>query len=115
MEKMEANEVYTVERIEKVTATDDKTIEGDPVPTGKVLRIEFMSVLDITTASKTVRFGYLKENTQHFFKRLAVGASAYGTELDGSLYLVEGEKPICQVESPTIGDEIRFYVRGVYV
>ena len=112
---MEANEVYTVERVEKVTAVTDKTIEGDPVPTGKVLCINFMSVLDITTASKAVKLGYLKENTQHFFKRLAVGASAYGTELDGTLYLVEGEKPICQVESPTVGDEIRFYVRGVYV
>lgn len=112
---MKPNDVYRVEQEQKATSTDTVTLEGDKVEPGQVVCISFMAVSNLTTANKTVRLGYDRNGDQHWFKRLAAGASGYGTDLTGEIYLVEGEKPIAQIESPTTGDELRFYVRGVSI
>jgi hypothetical protein len=92
------------------------TIDQAPkIPQGKVVRIETMFVIDETTPAKTLALGFDKGGTSHLVQKETVGAAINGLALDAPLILVEGEKPIAVVTTPTANDVITFIARGVYL
>lgn len=108
-------DVYSAEEILASAAAADKDFEGPKIPEGRVVKIEILAVVDVTTANKTLRLGYRRAGSSYWLKRDAPGASGYGLILDQPLILVEGESPIAMVESATAKDALYFLARGTYL
>jgi len=108
-------QVYSAEEVVPSAAAADKNFKGPKVPEGRVVRIEVLVVIDLTTANKTLRLGFDRAGTSYWLKRQAAGSSTYGIILDRPLILVEGEAPIARVESATAADALYFLARGVYL
>jgi len=107
-------DIYSAE-ISQVGSAADLDIEGPAVPTGHVVRLTSMYVIDLTTVNRSLRLGYSRGGTAHWFKRGNAGASSFGIGLDGDLILVEGEKPIGRVESAPSDDSCVLIARGEYL
>jgi len=112
---LKAGDVYRAEAEVLKAPAGDVDMEGVPVPTGCLVKIETMYVVDLTTANKTMRLGYERAGVKYWVRREAPGATVYGLGMVEPLILGEGEKPICRVESATASDECRFFARGVYL
>jgi len=114
-EKTKPKDIYLSVQNPKALAATDLEILGDEVPEGKVVSIETFFVIDQTTANKTMKIGFRRGGTDYYVKRQAAGASIYGVTMDRPLILVEGERPIAIVESPTINDVCLMVARGPYL
>lgn len=114
-EKTIAKNVYSSVQNPKALAVTDLEILGDKVPTGKVVSIETFFVIDQTTANKTIKIGFRRGGVNYYVKREAAGASTYGITMDRPLILVEGERPIATIESPSINDVCLLVARGPYL
>jgi len=108
-------EIYSAE--DKVTcdSASTRTLKGERIGAGKVVEIRTFLVVDISTANKTLRIGFERGGTQYWLKRGAAGTNDYGIALQEELILVEGERPIAQVETPTSTDVLVMLARGVYL
>jgi len=108
-------EIYSAE--DKVTcdSASTRTLKGEIIRAGKVVEIRTFLVVDISTANKTLRIGFERGGTQYWLKRGAAGTNDYGIALQEELILVEGERPIAQVETPTSTDVLVMLARGVYL
>jgi len=115
MAETKPGNVYAAEEIVPSASAADKDFEGARIPQGKVVRIEILAVVDVTTANKTLRLGYKRAGTSYWLKRQAPGSSVYGLILDRPLILVQGESPIARVESATAADALYFLARGIYL
>ena len=113
--EIKPGDVYSVEEERKAPSTVDLTLEGPKIPEGKVVLIRAFYVIDRSTAGKVVRLGYDRAGTKIWLKRVDLLSHEYGMETTAQLYLVEGEKPIGMIESPTTGDICTFVARGEYV
>lgn len=89
--------------------------QAPQIPRGKTVRIETMYICDETTPAKTLALGFDKGGKSHMVQKETVGAAVYGLALDAPLILVEGERPIASVTTPTANDVITFIARGVYI
>lgn len=107
-------DIYSAE-ISQVGQAADLDIEGPEVPKGHVVRLVVMYAVDLTTVNRSIRLGYSRAGTAHWFKRGNAGASAFGLCLDGELILVAGEKPIARVESAPSTDDCVLIARGIYL
>ena len=113
--EIKPKDVYSAEVEVKAPSISDLTLEGPKIPEGKVVLIRAFYVLDRSTAGKVVRLGYDRGGTKIWVKRVDLAATEYGIETTAQLYLVENEKPIGMVESPTTGDVCVLVARGEYV
>ncbi len=99
---------------DKYTApdTDDVTREGPEVRRGQLVEITHLSVVDYTTADKSLLIG-VKDSvgTTHYFRK-EDGTAKYACHLSGRVFLVSGEKPIGVVESPGTSDVLYFSAYG---
>jgi len=114
-EKTEPSDIYLSINGPKAPSTADLEILGDEIPTGRVVYIEMFFVIDKTTANKTIKLGFRRLGVDYYVKRAAAGSGVYGISLDRPLILVEGERPIATVESPTLNDECLLVARGPYL
>ncbi len=114
MEEVKPAAVYRAEK--KVIAPDDTNIvlKGPRVRAGRVLVICRMSVIDLSTVAKVMRLGYERGGSQFWFRRRPAPAAGYGVSMETEMILVDGERPIAMVESPTADDEIWFFAHGAY-
>jgi len=109
-------EIYSyVDRRTEPSATALTLDQAPKVPKGKVMQIEAMFCCDETTAAKTLSLGFERSGINHILEKETVGASVHGLSLRRKMILVEGEKPIAIVTTPTANDVITFVVRGVYI
>ena len=108
-------DVYSAQVEVKASTIADLTLEGPKIPEGRVVLIKAFYVLDRSTAGKVVRLGYDRAGTKIWVKRVDLLGTEYGTETTAHLYLVEGEKPIGMVESPTVDDICILVARGEYL
>ncbi len=108
----ELGQIYSAEQVDPGASAADHTMDGAKVPEGKILRIDIMSITDLTNAAKKVRLGYDRGGQQFWFKRETLGSGVYSSVLYGPIWLVPGEKPIGMVESATASDVLHFVVRG---
>lgn len=115
MQNVKPQDVYSAETPQTAPDTDDLSLEGPKVPEGKVVRIETFFAIDLTTSNKTIRVGFDRAGTKFWLQREAAGTGKYGIRLRRPLILVENERPICMIESPTASDECKLIARGVYL
>jgi len=109
------SDVYSAEdRLVEPSGTT-RTLKGVLIEAGKVVEIRTFLVVDLTTAAKTFRIGFERAGTQYWLMRKAASATEYGVSLDKELILVEGERPIAQIESPTANDTLVMLARGAYL
>ena len=113
--EIKPGDVYSAEVEVKAPTISDLTLEGPKIPEGKVVLIKAFYIMDRSTAGKKVRLGYDRGGTKIWVKREDLADTVYGMETTAQLYLVEGEKPIGMIESPTIDDICILVVRGEYV
>ena len=109
------SEVYSAEVSLTCDSADTRTLKGDIIKAGKVVEIRTFLVVDLSTANKTLRIGFERGGSEFWLKRGAAGTNDYGIALVEELILVEGERPIAQVESPTLNDALVMLARGVYL
>jgi len=109
------SEIYSAELTVTCGSTDSKTLKGERIGAGKVVEIRTFLVVDISTANKTLRIGFERAGTEYWLKRGAAGTNDYGIALVEELILVEGERPIAQVETPTSADVLVMLARGIYL
>ena len=109
------SEIYSAEVSLTCDSASTRTLKGDPIKAGKVVEIRTFLVVDLTTANKTLRIGFERAGSQYWLKRKGAGAAEYGIALEEELILVEGERPIAQVETPTQNDALVMLARGVYL
>ena len=109
------SEVYegTV-RADDVPASDN-TLYGPEVPTGRVVRLELFLCIDQTTANKTITLGIEQKGVQRVLREAGAGTSLYEIHMDVPMILLAGEKPFATVTSPTAGDHLTLFVRGLYI
>lgn len=114
--EIKSGDIYSYEdrRVEP-SATALTVNQAPKIPRGKVVRIETMYICDETTPAKTLALGFDKGGVNHMVQKETVGAGVYGLALDTPMILVEGERPIANVTTPTANDVITFIVRGVYL
>lgn len=113
---MKPGDIYSYEdRRTEPTAAVLTINQAPKVLPGKVVRIETMFIVDETTPAKTLALGFDKGGVSHLVKKETVGAAVNGLTLDAPLILVEGEKPIAVITTPTANDVITFIARGVYI
>jgi len=110
--KTKPKEVYSIEEYIVAPNTNDIILKGSPIPEGYTVELKVMRIIDLTTANKTMRLGYERAGRRFWFRRRNAGTGNYDLHLEAHLILVEGERPIAMVESPTAGDEIWFLTRG---
>jgi len=115
MSGLKPRDVYSAEQTIAKASAADQDLSGPEIPEGMVVYIEVISVVDLTTANKTMRLGYERAGVKYWVQRVAPGAAVYGISNDRPIILVEGEKPIARVESATANDEILMVVRGRYL
>lgn len=115
MGDLKPRDVYQAEISDPAPDSNDLTLEGPKIPEGQVVEIRTFFAVDITTAAKTIRIGYDRGGVKHWVKRAAAGTGNYGIALDEELILVENERPVCMIESPTASDECKLIARGVYL
>jgi len=108
-------DVYAAELYQPDAQAADVTLEGPAIPQGRVVKIEAMIIVDVTTGNKTCRLGYDRGGTKYWMKREAAGSSGYGIALLTPMILVGGEKPVGRIESATLNDDIYFIARGIYL
>lgn len=108
-------DIYQAEIKKAAPDATNITLEGPKIAEGKVVRLHTFYALDLTTAAKTIRIGYDRGGTKHWVKREAAGTGKYGVWQNQTLILVENERPICMIETPTASDECRLIARGVYL
>jgi len=109
-------EIYSyVDRRTEPSATALTLNQAQQIPRGKVMRIEAMFCCDETTAAKTISLGFERSGVNHILEKETVGAAVHGLALRRKMVLVEGERPIAIVTTPTANDVITFVVRGVYI
>jgi len=108
-------DVYRAEDYVAKAAAEDKDFSGPEVPKGMVVKIEHLTVIDWTTANKTLRLGFRRAGKIYWLKRAAAGASGYSLTLETPLFLVHGEAPYGRVESATANDELYFLAQGAYM
>jgi len=113
--KTKPSEIYRAEVETKAPSTANVILRGPPVPQGYVVELKVMQIIDLTTANKTMRLGYERGGRQYWFRRRNAGTGNYDLYLETRLILVEGEKPIAMVESPTADDELWFFTRGFLI
>ncbi len=109
------NDIYKAEEKQTSAGTDNLTLKGDVVPKGAVVEITFIAIKDETTSGKTVRIGYERACTQYWVVEEPAGTNYHGVTFTGTMHLVEDERPIGMVESPTASDVIKFFARGKYL
>jgi len=108
-------DVYSFEEKWVAPGTDAKTFTGPKVPMGRVVRIEYMTVCDITTVNRAFRLGYDRAGTPHWLKAGNAGASGLNLTLDTPFLLSEGEAPIAYSSSHATSDEVHVVARGLYL
>lgn len=113
--EIKPGDVYSAEQTVSSAPAADVDFEGPRVPEGRVVKLEILAVIDVTTANKTLRLGYKRAGVSVWLKRAAAGTGAYSMVLDKPLILSEGESPVARVESATAGDTLHFFARGVYL
>jgi len=115
MDCIKPRDVYSAEDSQTAPDTTNLTIEGSKIPAGKVVKIDSFFAIDITTANKTIRVGYDRAGSKIWLQREAAGTGEYGVRLRRPLILVENERPVAMIESPTASDECRLVARGIYL
>lgn len=109
------SDIYMTESYQKAADTNNVTLKGDPIPAGKVCAVTFIAIKDETTAGKTCRIGYERNGTNYWVREEPATTNYHGIAETGTMYLTENERPIGMVETPTAADEIRLFVRGIYL
>lgn len=112
---MKPGDIYSAEETDPKAEASEKNFQGPIVPPGQVVRIEFMAVVDFTTAAKTMSLGYKRGNVAVWVAKETLGSGVYGKVLHRNLILVGGERPIARVTTPTASDVLYFTVRGVFI
>lgn len=112
---LKTGDIYSYEESWTATSTDAKTFTGPKVTEGKVVKIEHMTICDITTVNRAFRLGYDRAGTKHWLKAGNAGASGFNLALDTPFILSGGEAPVAYSSSHATSDEIHVVVRGVYL
>lgn len=115
MSTKQKSDIYMAEESQKSAGTDNLTLKGDPIPLGRIVQLDFIAIKDETTTGKTVRIGYERNGTQYWILEYPASTNYHGGEMTAPLYLVENERPIGMVESPTAADVVRLFARGIYL
>jgi hypothetical protein len=115
MKEIKLEDVYDARESKKAPDTENLTIEGPPVAKGKIVELECFYAYDHTTAAKTIRIGFDRNGTKYWIKQKPAATNEHGIAQNGKLVLVDGEKPIAMIESPTAADECYLVARGVYL
>lgn len=96
----------------KAPSTDTVTFESDRVRKGELVKVLLAQVLDSTTANKKLVLGIRDaEGNDHYLHQVQETLT-FEAHLEGEVYLIEGEKFIGIVTSPTLSDECFFTVDG---
>jgi len=112
---MKPGDIYAWDHDQAAPSASDLELTGPEVPAGRVVRVEFFSALDLTTANKTIRLGYQRGGTDRWIDMAGVGAAEYGRVLARPFYLVGGDRPRVRVVTPTQADVIAVTLRGPYL
>jgi len=115
MKEIKLADIYEALETKKAPDASDLTIEGPAVAKGKAVLLECFYVYDHTTAAKKVRLGIDRKGTKYWFKQEPAATDVHGLAQDGKMILVDGEKPVGMIESPTAADECYLVARGVYL
>ena len=107
--------IYDALVTQKAPNTDDLTIEGPAVRAGEIVILDCFYIYDHTTAGKKVRLGIDRKGTICWFKQEPTATDVHGMAQNGKMILVDGEKPIGMIESPTTADVCYLVARGVYL
>jgi hypothetical protein len=88
------------------------TFQTDKMAKDEIVRITSACVSDFTTANKKLVLGIRTlDGNDHYFETVQE-TSTFGIHLTGKIMLVEGERLIGIVTSPTQNDECYFTVDG---
>lgn len=103
--------VYRVnKRIKSAGATE--TIIGEKVPTGFILEVTQMCVMDETTADKLLRLGIRDVTDKDNILQVYDGATAFECHLNGVVFLEAGEAPIGIITTAAASDYCDLSVQG---
>lgn len=108
----ESTEDYRYTAKQGASPASVQTFVGTPVTRGKKALITFMSVIDYTTAAKTLILGIRDAGGNDHYLRVVALASTYECSLEGPIMLLEGEAPIGVVSTPTLNDVLYFAAFG---
>lgn len=100
---------------EKVTAPDTDTFSraGPKVRHDQIVELTFLSVNDYTTVNMKCSCGVRDEVEADHYIRTKKSAVWHGTMLRGRLFLLPGEKPFGEVDTPTANDVVYFTAHGI--
>jgi len=100
---------------EKVTAPDATTfaIAGPAVRHDQIVELTFLAVNDYTTVNMKCSVGIRDENEEDHYIRTKDSAQWFGTMLRGRLFMLPGEKPFGEVDTPTANDVVYFTAHGI--
>lgn len=108
-------EIYSWEETWTAPSTGAKIWVGPKVPEGRVVRLEFFAVCDVTTVNRQFRLGYDRAGTKHWTKAGNAGASDFDLAMRGKMILSAGEAPAAYSSSHATGDVVHIVARGVYL
>jgi len=98
-----------------VTGTADYTWSGKYVKKGQVLELRHLSMVDKTTANKVISLGIQVGNKDPLWLKQVVGTNQntiYGAALDNLVILVENERPVAKIASPSNQDNVHMAAYG---
>jgi len=93
--------------------TSDVTREGPIVKRGQIVVLHQLSVVEYTTADKSLLVGFKDAGGNAHYVSHDKGTSKYEAKMRGQMTLTENEKPIGTVLSPTANDVLYFSAFGV--
>jgi len=115
MGEIKLADIYEALETKKAPDGTDLTIEGPAVAKGKAVLLESFYVYDHTNAAKNVRLGIDRKGTKYWFKQAPTATDVHGLAQDGKMILIDGDKPVGMIESPTAADVCYLVARGVYL
>lgn len=96
----------------KESGADTYTFYGSYVGVKQILVLHQLAVSDLTTASKALLIGYQEGDGDIKWVKKIDQANHFSCWMNGQLILVENERPVGRVESPSDGDDLRFVAMG---
>lgn len=100
---------------QEITAPDTTTVtfEGPKAKREQTIEITYMAVVDETTNNKLLKLGIRDSDKVDRILKAKQHATHLTAEMEGKIYLVEGEAPIGIVDTPTASNVLSFAVHGV--
>ena len=115
LKEIALSDVYDAREERKAPDTDNLTIKGPKTEKGSVVQLDMFYAYDDTTPTKTIRIGFEKNGTIYWVKQGPAATNEHGIAQNGKMILVDGERPVAMIESPTANDVCCLVARGEYL